>query len=140
MDEAWKLLSNLATARWLQDSYKIARHHGVQNIAIVHRLSDLTAAGSADSEQVQLALGLLQDSQTQVIFQQPPGELARVRELLGLNQVEAELVSSLRTGTALWRVNRRSILVRHQLTEEEQWIVDTDQQMVSWQRRGAEVA
>jgi type IV secretory pathway VirB4 component len=140
MDEAWKLLSNLATARWLQDSYKIARHHGVQNIAIVHRLSDLSAAGSADSEQVQLALGLLQDSQTQVIFQQPPGELARVRELLGLNQVEAEVVSSLRTGTALWRVNRRSILVRHQLTEDEEWIVDTDQQMASWQRRGAEVA
>lgn len=129
LDEAWKLLSNLATARWLQDSYKLARSHGVQNIAIVHRLSDLTAAGPEGSEQVQLAMGLLKDTQTQVIFQQPPGELARVRELLGLNDVEAEVISSLRTGTALWRVNRRSFLVRHELTEEEAWIVDTDELM-----------
>jgi type IV secretory pathway VirB4 component len=132
LDEAWKLLANLATARWLQDSYKLARSHGLQNIAIVHRLSDLTAAGAEGSEQVQLAVGLLKDTQTQVIFQQPPGELARVRELLGLNDVEAEVVSSLRTGTALWRVNRRSFLVRHQLTEEEEWIVDTDQRMASF--------
>jgi type IV secretory pathway VirB4 component len=136
LDEAWKLLANLATARWLQDSYKLARSHGLQNIAIVHRLSDLTAAGAEGSEQVQLAVGLLKDTQTQVIFQQPPGELARVRELLGLNDVESEVVSSLRTGTALWRVNRRSFLVRHQLTEEEAWIVDTDQKMASVSRIG----
>jgi type IV secretory pathway VirB4 component len=130
LDEAWKLLSSLATARWLQDSYKLARSHGVQNIAIVHRLSDLTAAGSAGSEQVELAVGLLKDTQTQVIFQQPPGELARVKELLGLNDVEAEVISSLPTGTALWRVNRRGFLVRHRLTREEERIVDTDERMV----------
>jgi type IV secretory pathway VirB4 component len=127
LDEAWKLLSNLATARWLQEGYKLARAHGVQNVAIVHRLSDLTAAGAEGSEQVQLAVGLLKDTQTQVVFQQPPGELARVRELLGLNAVEAEVISSLPTGTALWRVNRRSFLVRHLLTREEEWIVDTDE-------------
>jgi type IV secretory pathway VirB4 component len=135
LDEAWKLLSNLATARWLQDSYKLARSYGLQNIAIVHRLSDLTAAGAEGSEQVQLAVGLLKDTQTQVIFQQPPGELARVRELLGLNDVEAELISSLRTGTALWRVNRRSFLVHHQLTEEEAWLVNTDERMAADPRR-----
>jgi type IV secretory pathway VirB4 component len=134
LDEAWKLLANLATARWLQDSYKLARSYGLQNIAIVHRLSDLTSAGAEGSEQVQLAVGLLKDTQTQVIFQQPPGELARVRELLGLNEVEAEVVSNLRTGTALWRVNRRSFLVRHQLTEEEAWIVDTDERMTAFPR------
>ena len=140
LDEAWKLLSNLATARWLQDSYKLARSHGVQNVAIVHRLSDLTAAGAAGSEQVELAVGLLKDTQTQVIFQQPPGELARIRELLGLNEVEAQVVASLPTGTALWLVNRQSFLVRHELTEEEEWIVDTDTRMAASQMGGAEVA
>jgi hypothetical protein len=53
---------------------------------------------------------------------------------LGLNDVEAEVVSSLRTGTALWRVNRRSFLVRHQLTEEEAWIVDADERMAAESR------
>ena len=129
LDEAWRLLANLAAARWLQDSFKLARAYGVQNVAIVHRLSDLTAAGDAGTAQVQLAVGLLQDTQTQVVFRQPPGELTRARELLGLNEVEAEVVSTLPTGSALWRVNRRSILARHLLTEEETWIVDTDQRM-----------
>jgi type IV secretory pathway VirB4 component len=137
LDEAWKLLANLATARWLQDSYKLARAHGIQNIAIIHRLSDLTAAGVAGSEQVELALGLLKDTQTQVVFQQPTGELGRVRELLGLNAVEAEMISSLPVGTALWRVNRRSFLVRHQLTEEEEWIVDTDERITGFPPREA---
>jgi type IV secretory pathway VirB4 component len=129
LDEAWKLLANLATARWLQDSYKLARSHGIQNLAIVHRLSDLTAAGTAGSEQVKLALGLLQDTQTQVIFQQPPGELARVRELLGLNAAQMEVISHLPVGTALWRVNRRGFLVEHRLGQEEAWVVDSDERM-----------
>ena len=131
LDEAWKLLANLATARWLQDTYKLARSYGIQNIAIVHRLSDLTAAGAAGSEQAQLAVGLLKDTQTQVIFQQPPGELSLLRELLGLNEVEAEVVSSLPVGMALWRVNRRSFLVRHELTSDEEWVVDTDQKLTA---------
>lgn len=76
-----------------------------------------------------MALGLLKDTQTQVIFQQTPGELASVRGLLGLNEVEAEAISSLHTGTALWQVNGRSFLVRHELTQEERCIVDTDQRM-----------
>lgn len=131
LDEAWRLLSSLATARWLQESFKLARALGVQHLAIIHRLSDLTAAGPADSEQVQLAMGLLQDTQTQVIFRQPPGELHRVRELLGLNRTEAEIISTLPVGTALWRVNQRSFLVRHELTAAERLICDSDQQMVS---------
>jgi len=131
LDEAWKLLANLATARWLQDTYKLARSYGIQNIAIVHRLSDLTAAGAAGSEQAQLAVGLLQDTQTQVVFQQPPGELSLMRELLGLNEFEAEVVSSLPVGMALWRVNRRSFVVRHELTSDEEWVVDTDQKLTA---------
>ena len=140
LDEAWKLLSTLATVRWLQDGYKLARSHGVQNAAIVHCLSDLTAAGAAGSEQVELAVGMLKDTQTQVVFQQPAGELSEVRHLLGLNEMEAETVASLPTGMALWRVNRRSFLARHDLTEEEEWIVDTASGMAASRSDGAEVA
>jgi hypothetical protein len=76
----------------------------------------------------------------QVIFQQPPGELARVKELLGLNDVEADVISNLRTGTALWRVNRRSVLVRHQLTEDEALIVNTDARMTDFSPGDARAA
>ena len=55
----------------------------------------------------------------------------------------AVVVPCLVAGIALWRVNRRNFLVRHQLTEEEEWIVDTDQRMASNLREfrgGAQVA
>ena len=129
VDEAWAILGNLGVARWLQSSWKLSRALGVANIAILHRLSDLAAVGSAGSEQVGLAEGLLADSETRVVYAQSPGEVARTGELLGLTDTEADLVSTLRRGTALWKVGRRSFLVEHHLGRGERWMVDTDRAM-----------
>ncbi len=98
VDEAWAILSNLGVARWLQTSWKLSRAHGVANMAVLHRLSDLRSVGTAGSEQVNLAEGLLADSETRVVYAQSPGEVARTGELLGLTDTEAELVTQLRTG------------------------------------------
>jgi hypothetical protein len=129
VDEAWAILSNLGVARWLQSSWKLSRALGVSNIAVLHRLSDLRSVGTADSEQVNLAEGLLADSETRVVYAQSPGEVARTGELLGLSDTEGELVTQLRRGTALWKVGRRSFLVEHQLASGERWLTDTDQAM-----------
>src|SRR5919197_5944202 len=40
LDEAWVVLRHLAIARWLRESWKLARQYGVQNVAVMHRLSD----------------------------------------------------------------------------------------------------
>ncbi|MHB8510520.1 MAG: ATP-binding protein [Candidatus Dormibacteria bacterium] len=130
-DEVWAILGNLAIARWLQASWKLSRALGVQNIAVIHRLSDLTAAGAADSEQVQLAKGLLSDSETRIVYGQSPGEIAAARELLGLTETEAEVTTKLLRGVALWKVGQRSFLVEHRLSPTERWIVDTDDRMVT---------
>jgi len=102
----------------------------VQNIAVMHRLSDLTAAGDTGSEQVQLAKGLLEDSETRVIYRQSPGEVEQARELLGLTQTEVDQIPTLERGEALWRVGRRSFIVQHRLDPVlEREIVDTDANM-----------
>jgi hypothetical protein len=129
VDEAWAILSNLGVARWLQTSWKLSRAHGVANMAVLHRLSDLRSVGTAGSEQVSLAEGLLADSETRVVYAQSPGEVERTGELLGLTDTEAELVTQLRRGTALWKVGRRSFLVEHRLASGERWLTDTDQAM-----------
>ncbi len=129
VDEAWAILGNLGVARWLQSSWKLSRALGVANIAVLHRLSDLMSVGAAGSEQVGLAEGLLADSETRVVYAQSPGEVARTAELLGLTATEADLVSTLRRGTALWKVGRRSFLVEHRLGTAERWLVDTDHAM-----------
>lgn len=129
VDEAWAVLADLGVARWLQASWKLSRAYGVANVAVLHRLSDLHAVGSAGSEQVGLAQGLLADSETRVVYAQPPGEVANASELLSLSPTEAELLPQLRRGVALWKVGSRAFLVQHLLGPWERDLVDTDAAM-----------
>jgi type IV secretory pathway VirB4 component len=126
VDEAWAILANVSVARWLQATWKLSRAWGVANIAVLHRLSDLTSAGSAGSEQVGLAEGLLSDSETRVIYAQSPGEIATAGALLGLNDTESELIPHLGRGVGLWKIGSRSFLVQHLLAPSERAMVDTD--------------
>ena len=137
IDEAWALLSHLATARWLQQSFKLSRAHGVANVAVLHRLTDLTAAGDAGSQTVELARGLLADTGTRVIYNQSPGEVADARRLLGLTATEADLVPQLRRGVALWKVANRSFLVEHRMSSVEAELIDTDSAMTTTAAIGA---
>lgn len=129
VDEAWAILADRGVARWLQSSWKLSRAIGVANVAVLHRVSDLRAAGSAGSEEVRLAEGLLADSETIVLYGQPSAELAAARELLGVTPTEEALLGGLRRGVALWKVAGRGFLVEHLLTPAERSIVDTDARM-----------
>jgi hypothetical protein len=129
VDEAWAVLHDLATARWLQATFKLARAVGVANVAVVHRLSDLRAAGSEGSAQQRLAEGLLADAETRVVFGQPASEAESSQHLLHLSNTERDLVTRLPRGVALWKVGGRSFLVEHQVGEMEAELVDTDEAM-----------
>jgi type IV secretory pathway VirB4 component len=129
VDEAWRIFSNLGIGEWLQDSFKHSRAYGIQNVVVMHRLSDLRAAGSEGSREARLAEGLLADAETRVIYAQPTDELERTRDLLGLTATEVELLPTLRRGEALWKVGRRSFLVYHRLSSSEAHLVDTDARM-----------
>lgn len=129
VDEAWAILHSVSMARWLQAVFKLSRSFGVANIAVLHRLSDLSAAGAAGTEQSRLAEGLLADSETRVIFGQPPSEIESARKLLGLSSTEAEVVAHLPKGMSLWKVGLRSFVVEHRLSAAELRLVDTDSAM-----------
>lgn len=131
LDEAWRLLSNLGTARWLRASLKLARQFGVSNVLVMHRLADLVTAGDDGSEQVKLAEGLLSDTQTRIIYSQPRDAIEAIADLLGLSRHESGELETLDPGVALWKVGRTSHLVGHHLGEDERAIVDTDGAMVS---------
>ena len=77
VDEAWRILSNLGIGEWLQQSFKLSRGLGTQNVVVMHRLSDLRAAGAEGSREVRLAEGLLADAETKVVYAQPPDQLAQ---------------------------------------------------------------
>jgi DNA helicase HerA-like ATPase len=129
IDEAWAVLHDVTTARWLQSAFKLSRAFGVSNVAVVHRLSDLRAAGSQGSIQQRLAEGLLADSETRVVFGQPASEAAVTAELLSLTRTERDAVVHLPRGVALWKVGDRSFLVEHVVGAMESALVDTDAAM-----------
>lgn len=129
VDEAWAILHDLGTARWMQSVFKLSRAYGVSNVAVVHRLSDLRAAGAEGSVQQRLAEGLLADSETRVVFGQSPSEAGATAELLDLTGVERDLVARLPRGVALWKVGGRSFLVEHGVAPGEAPLVDTDSAM-----------
>jgi type IV secretory pathway VirB4 component len=130
VDEAWAVLHDMATARWLQATFKLSRSLGVANVAVVHRLSDLRAAGAEGSSQQLLAEGLLADAETRVVFGQPPSEASSSGHLLQFTEVERDLVARLPRGVALWKVGDRSFVVEHHVGPMEVDLVDTDAAMV----------
>ena len=135
VDEGWRILSSIGIGEWLQQSFKLSRALGTQNIVVLHRLSDLHTAGAEGSRELRLAEGLLADAETKVCYAQPPDQLPQARELLGLTDTEAELLPHLRRGWALWKIGLRSFLVQHRLSTHERELVDTDARMAA--RRAA---
>ncbi|MCA1605766.1 MAG: ATP-binding protein, partial [Acidobacteria bacterium] len=136
LDEAWAILSNLGIAKWLQASFKLSRARGLQNIAVMHRFSDLAATGAQGSQQERVARGLLSDTETKVVYAQPHSEVQATRDLLGLTDTEAALLPQLERGVALWKIGERSFLVWHLLGSTERALIDTDARMVQTQLAG----
>ncbi|MGH8983188.1 MAG: ATP-binding protein [Acidimicrobiia bacterium] len=130
LDEAWALFGLPRTARYLQASWKLCRAYGVANIAVVHRLSDLRAQADDGTTTAKAAMGLLADSQTRVGFRQSSDQVADARELLGLTHTEADLLTRLTKGRALWKVAGRTAVVHHVIGTAEAHFCDTDARML----------
>ena len=128
-DEAWRVLKQPALLARMQSQWKLSRSLGIANLMVIHRLSDLDAVGERDSEARNLALGLLADCSTKIVYAQESGEDAKTGAALGLSSTEVDQLSSLARGEGLWRVGERSFVVRHVCTPGELALFDTNQRM-----------
>jgi type IV secretory pathway VirB4 component len=126
MDEFWRLLTDRATAEWAKYAFKMSREHGASYIAVLQHLGDLR---SVDEETRAIAHGLLADSETRIVYRQPPDQAAALGELLGLTREEITAVQRLIPGEALWRLGGRSTLVEHVVSEIERPLIDTNAAM-----------
>ena len=96
---------------------------------VVHRISDLDAVGDAGSEARGLAQGLLGDTGTRVIYNQPADEAAKAAAVLGFSGTETAQLPELAKGEGLWKVGERSFVVRHLCTPGELEVFDTNARM-----------
>jgi type IV secretory pathway VirB4 component len=128
-DEAWRALPVAGLGEYYQAAFKLARQTGVQHWMVLHRISDLDAAGDSGSRRQALAKGLLAETGTVVAYRQHAEELARTSAALDLSDTEAERIVRYPQGVALWRVGSRSYEVRHVRSARERALTATDAAM-----------
>jgi type IV secretory pathway VirB4 component len=125
-DESWKIVQHTGLGEWFQSNFKLARQFGVMNLVVLHKLADLHAAGDSGSRASRIAEGLIADASTRIVYHQDESQVPLTRTLLGLSQSEAQLISMLSAGQALWRVGSRSFVVQHARSRLEAKMSDTD--------------
>jgi len=128
-DEAWRLLRQASLLARMQSQWKLSRALGIANLMVIHRLSDLDAVGEANSEARNMALGLLADCSTKIIYAQESGESQKTAAALGLSTTEAHELPQLVQGEGLWRIKERAFVVRHLCTPDELELFDTNARM-----------
>jgi hypothetical protein len=128
----------------MQAQWKLSRAWGLSNLMVLHRLSDLDAVGEHGSQSRGLAQGLLADTATRILYNEPYDEAQAAGKVLGSSAVEVAQLPELGRGEGLWRVDERAFVVRHLATEGELELFDTDARMLSYPRQfpgsGAEMA
>ena len=128
-DEAWRLMSHPALLRRMDAHWRLARHYGIANMLIFHKLSDLDNVGDQGTAMRALASSLLANAETRVVYRQEADQLGPTAAALGLTGTERDLIPSLGTGQGLWRIKNRSFVVQHQMHPAEAELFDTTGRM-----------
>lgn len=132
-DEAWRLMSHPALLRRMDAHWRLARHYGIANMLIFHKLSDLDNVGDQGSAMRALASSLLANAETRVVYRQESDQLGPTSAALGLTGTEQSLIPTLGIGQGLWRIKHRSFVVQHQLHPAELELFDTAGRMIGSQ-------
>lgn len=133
-EEGWRVMADIGTAEFMQELWKLCRAWGIQNILVVHRITDLAASGDDGSREAKIAEGLLSDAEVKIVHRQPPDQRDAIIGQLGRGESEAEIILSERPGEAVWIVGERSVLAATRVSSFERRLVYTDHRMISGSR------
>ena len=137
-DEAWRLMAYPSLLRRMDAQWRLARHYGISNMLIFHKLSDLDNVGDAGTAMRALASSLLANAEVRIVYRQEPDQLGSTAAALGLTGTEQKLLPGLGTGQGLWRIKDRSFVVQHQLHPAELAAFDTTSRMTGGGLPGGE--
>ncbi len=128
-DEAWQLMSHPALLKRMDAHWRLARHYGIANMLIFHKLSDLDNVGDQGTALRSLASSLLANAETRIIYRQESDQIGTTAQTLGLTSTQQKLLPSLGTGQGLWRIKERSFVIQHQMHPDELRMFDTTARM-----------
>jgi len=128
-DEAWRLMSHPALLKRMDAHWRLARHYGIANMLIFHKLTDLDNVGDQGSAMRSLATSLLANAETRIVYRQESDQLGPTAKALGLTGTEQKLLPTLGVGQGLWRIKERSFVCQHQLHPAELALFDTSSRL-----------
>lgn len=129
-DEAWRLMSYPSLLARMDAQWRLARHYGISNLLIFHKLTDLENVGDQGSRMRALASSLLANAETRVVYRQESDQLGVTAQTLGLTGTERSLLPGLGIGQGLWKIKDRSFVVQAQLHPAELELFDTRARML----------
>ncbi|MGP4968502.1 conjugal transfer protein TraC [Glutamicibacter ardleyensis] len=129
-EEGWDNINSEADLERMVVSWKLARHYGIFNLLVIHKLGDLNLAGDSGSRMNTMAQSLLADAGIKIVYRQDESELKHLADKLGLSDRECDIVRSLKKGQGLWRINQDSYCVENVLTAAEKALLNTDKRIV----------
>lgn len=130
-DEAWRLMSHPALLKRMDAHWRLARHYGIANLLVFHKLTDLDNVGDQGSAMRSLANSLLANAEVRIIYRQESDQLGATAQALGLTGTEQKLLPGLGVGQGLWRIKDRSFVTQHQLHPAELALFDTSSRLTS---------
>ncbi len=110
--------------------WRLARHYGIANLLIFHKLTDLENVGDQGSRMRALASSLLANAEKRIVYRQESDQLGATAQTLGLTGTERSLLPGLGIGQGLWKIKNRSFVVQHQLHPAELALFDTRARML----------
>lgn len=128
-DEAWRLMQHPALLRRMDAHWRLARHYGIANLLVFHKLSDLDNVGDLGSAARAIATSLLANAETRIIYRQETDQLGPTATALGLTAAEQARLPFLGLGQGLWKIRNEAQLVTHQLSDTELALFDTTTRM-----------
>lgn len=137
-DEAWRLMSYPSLLARMDSQWRLARHYGIANLLIFHKLTDLENVGDQGSRMRALASSLLANAESRIIYRQEADQLGATAKMLGLTDTEQRLLPGLAIGQGLWKIKERSFVVQHQLHPSELELFDTTSRMIEKPRNVGE--
>ncbi|WP_336992427.1 ATP-binding protein [Leucobacter sp. VD1] len=129
-DEAWRLMTYPSLLARMDAQWRLARHYGISNLLIFHKLTDLENVGDSGSQMRALASSLLANAEVRVTYRQESDQLGTTAQALGLTGTERSLLPGLGIGQGLWKIKDRSFVVQHQLHPAELELFDTRSRML----------
>ena len=129
-DEAWRLMQFPALLRRMDAQWRLARHLGIANMLIFHKLTDLDNVGDQGTAARAMAASLLANAETRIVYRQEADQLSTTAKTLGLTGTERDLLPGLGVGQGLWRIKGHSYVVQHQLHPDELAAFDTNSRQI----------